>query len=92
MKTPDDFTYLDLEPGYTSVTPRLLIGTPPFFCVWTRSTDLATHLLRGDEIEHVAVPGSVEARTVLENLGVDTDEINMKLRVARFGVYEVLNP
>jgi hypothetical protein len=90
--TPDDFTYLDLENGYTSVTSRLHIGMVPFACVWTRSTDLATKLLQSDEVENVAVPGSVEARTVLENLGVDSTDIDMKLRIARFGVYEVLNP
>jgi hypothetical protein len=92
MQTPDDFIAADLEKGYTSVTPRLHIGTPPFTCVWTRSVTLATTLLQGELIQNVTVPGSAEARMVLRNLGVDEAEIIMKLRVARYGVYEVLNP
>ena len=89
--TPEDFTWEDLEPGYTSVTPLLHIGTQmPFHCILTSSTDLATMCLQ--QSMHVSVPGSAEARVVLDNLGVPTAEIDMKLRIARYGVYEVLNP
>ena len=90
--TPDDFTYLDLEAGYGTVTSRLHLGTPPFSCVVTSDVELATKLLRGTEVENVAVPGSVEARAVLKNLGVSDSDIDMKLRIARYGAYEILRP
>jgi hypothetical protein len=86
-----DFTYADLEPGYTSVTPLLHLGpATPFDAVYMVDPHQAVVLLL--EGRHVAVPGSAEARVILASLGLTDAEIDMKLRVARYGVYEVLDP
>ena len=80
-----DFTCADLEPGYTSVTPLLHLGpATPFDAVYTVDSHEAVVLLL--EARHVAVPGSAEARFILARLALTESEIDMKLRVARYGV------